>query len=94
MKNRHEGPIPKDKNRCYKCQGWGIEDYSRDGLNTPVCCSVCEGLGLVNAPVYPTVDEEFDGWLSAHTHDLYTDEEEVLARAAWKAAQERYGDGN
>lgn len=97
MKTRHEGPIPKAKQPCYKCEGWGVTHYSAEEIGKAVTCSVCDGEGLRDLPpepVYPTVDEEFNKWLSTHTHDLYTEEEEALARAAWKAAQERYGDGN
>lgn len=96
MKARHEGPIPEGKQRCRLCEGWGVTHYSADRIGEAVECSECEGLGITDSPprpVYKSVEEEFDEWLAAHTHDLYTDEEEALARAAWIAAQERYGDG-
>jgi hypothetical protein len=96
MATRHEGPIPEGKQRCRRCEGWGVTHYSVEEIGKPVGCSDCGGLGITDAPskpVYPTADEQFDGWLSDRTHGLYTDEEEALARAAWKAAQERYGDG-
>lgn len=102
MKNRHQGPIPKGKQPCYQCEGWGVTHYSAEEIGKAVTCSVCEGEGLRDLPpesVYQTVDEEFDEWLSAQAcHGVcmggYTFEEEIIARAAWKAAQERYDDGN
>lgn len=96
MKTRHEGPIPEGKQRCHRCEGWGVTHYSADEIGKPVACSDCEGLGITDAPprpVYKSVEEEFDEWLTEQGISPNSLEAHY-AELAWNEAAERYGDGN
>lgn len=96
MKTRHQGPIPEGKQRCRRCEGWGVTHYSAEEIGKAVACLGCDGLGITDAPpqlIYKTVEEEFDEWLSSQKVSPLSLEAH-WAELAWNAAQELYGDGN
>lgn len=97
MKKRHEGPIPEGKQRCPRCEGWGVTHYPAADTSEPVICTECDGEGITSVPVhelpeYKTIEDEFYEWLATQNispHSL----EAHWAEIAWNAAAERYGDG-
>lgn len=96
MKTRHEKPIPKGKQPCYQCEGWGVTHYSAEEIGKAVTCSVCDGEGLRDLPpepFYKSVEEEFDEW-AAEQGISPNSLEAHYAELAWNAAAERYGDGD
>lgn len=95
MKTRHEGPVPEGKRACRRCEGWGVTHYSAEEIGKPVVCSACDGEGLEDLPpppVYPTVEEEFNAWWGSTP--ILRENKRNIAEKAWKAAQERYGNGD
>lgn len=98
MKARHVGLIPEGKQRCYKCEGWGVTHYSADEIGKAVTCSVCDGEGLRDLPplppppVYKTAEDYFQEWLADQGISPDSPDAE-LAERAWMACLELYDDG-